>query len=406
MNIHIQTEWSTPTGKPRNVPVYSATIRNAFLGMTRTFRGSDRGHVTGRASSQLQKWAEQESRQKAAAAKQDAIERGEAETASLDTDAKEAIEAVSNLLRATLSVDDRIDWNELRDVRVAGPFFFPEPMPPVPDTTPRQIQVHYLDRPPTPWYISFWPGAQARWEARCATVDAENRQLHEQLLASQQGELARCQAVQAAHDDSARAWNQRRAAAHAKYVAECETFAQAQGEHNTKIEQFKQAFEQGSPQAVKEYLRGVFERSDYPPCFTVQHSVEFDARSKHAAVELEVPAQDDFPSVSGYSYVRSKREARATVLKKKERSDLYESALAQVVLRTLHEVFEADYAGVVSEASASAFVTALDPSTGNERRTALIAISATRGNFLELDLHRVDPLSCARRFSASSIATR
>lgn len=406
MNIHLQTEWSTPAGNTRNVPVYSATVHNTFLGLTRTFRGSDRGHVTGRASAQLQKWADQEGRQRAAAAKQDAIERGEAETASMDADAREAIEAVSKLLEATLAVDDRIDWSELRDVRTADPFLFLEPMPAAPDTRPRQIGVQYGERPAAPWYVSFWPGARATWEARCVAVDAENQRLHEQMQASYQAEVARCESMQAAHDGAIRAWHQRKAAANTKYDADCTAFAEVQREHNAKVERFKYAFEQGAPQAVAEYLRGVFERSDYPSCFTVRHSVEFEPASRHAAVELDVPAQDDFPSVSGYVYARSKREAKATVLKKKEQAELYQSALAQVVLRTLHEIFESDYAAVVREASASAFVTALDRSTGKERKTCLIAISTTREAFLELDLRRVDPVSCAKKFTVSSITAR
>lgn len=406
MNIHIQTEWSTPAGNTRNVPVYSATVQNTFLGMTRTFRGADRGHVTGRAASQLQKWAEQESRQRAVAAKQDAIERGEAETASMDADAREAIEAVSNLLHATLAVDDRIDWNELRDHRTVEPFSFPEPMPAAPDTRPRQVGVQYHEHPVAPWYVSFWPGARASWEARCVAVNAENRRLHEQMQAAHQAEVARCESIQAVHDGAIRAWHQRKATANAKYDTDCAALAEAQREHNAKVERFKHAFEQGVPQAVTEYLRGVFERSDYPSCFTVRHSVEFEPKSKHAAVELEVPAQDDFPSVSGYVYARSKGEAKATVLKKKEQAELYLSALAQVVLRTLHEIFEADYAAAVREASASAFVTALDRSTGNERKTCLIAISTTREVFLGLDLRRVDPVSCAKKLSVSSLTAR
>ena len=95
--------------------------------------------------------------------------------------------------------------------------------------------------------------------------------------------------------------------------------------------------------------------------------------------------------------MRSKRESKATALKKKDQIELYESALAQVALRTLHEIFEADYVAVVREASVSVFVTALDRSTGNERRTCSIAISATRDAFLELDLRRVDPVSCAKK---------
>jgi len=387
------------------VPIYSATISNSFLGTKRTFRGTDRGHITERATSQLRKWTEQEQRQKAAAAKQDEIERGEAEAASLDSDAREAIESVSSLLKATLDIDDRIDWNEVRDFRRPGPFTFPEPLPSEPDTKPRNFSPQYKDHPAPPWYVSFWPGSRARWEARCAAVDEENRRMQEQAHAVHQAEVVRCQALQQAYADAVSAWHQRRATANAMYDSECAAFAEAQRVHNAKIDLFKQSFEQGVPQAVNEYLRGVFERSDYPDCFTVRHSLEFDGASRHAAVELEVPAQEDFPSVSGYSFVRSKREAKAILLKKKDQTELYTSALAQVVLRTLHEIFESDYAGVVREASASAFVTSLDLATGTDQRKCLITISAARDVFLGLDLRRVDPVACSNNLSVSSIST-
>src|SRR5262245_20330083 len=117
MSVNIQTEWVTPAGNARNVPVYSASIANNYLGTRRTIRGTDRTSVRQKASKQLEKWEEQERRQRETTAKQDAIERAQAETEDLDADARETITALTTLLEATLAVDDRINWEELRDRR-------------------------------------------------------------------------------------------------------------------------------------------------------------------------------------------------------------------------------------------------------------------------------------------------
>lgn len=397
--VNIETEWRTPAGNQRNVPMYAATIGNTYLGTTQTFRGTDRARIEKRALAQLQKWSELESRQRETASKRDALERAEAEAEALDAEARETVTAVTNLLEATLSAEDRIDWEELRDRREPDPFEFGEPALSPPDATPNVPAVLYDYHPPKPWYAGIWPGANRRWEERCATVDAANDHLRAQAETARDQEMARCEQVQAQYAVDVRAWSQRRDAARQRYEAECAVFVQAQREHNSKVDRFKDAFEKGAPQAVAEYLRGVFERSDYPDSFPVGHTVEFDGASRHAAVTLDVPGQGDFPSVTGYTFVRSKREAKPTAMKKREHGDLYERAVAQVVLRTLHEIFEADYVPVVRSAEVNAFVTSVDPATGTDQRTYVAAVSATRDAFLALDLTRLDPVACVKSLS-------
>lgn len=405
MTVEIQIEWYTPAGKVRNVPMYSTTIENRYLRASRTIRGTDHRTVSTKAIAQLEKWAEQEGRQRETAAKQDALERGEAEAAELDAEAREIIESLRALLRATLAVDDRIDWNELRDRREPAPFTFAEAAPVAPNATPQVLTPTFERHPPKPWYASFWPGAESTWHERCAAIDMMNRARAAETEAANHGESLRCAELLAAHAGAVTAWTQRRDAARQLHEAEVARFLDEQRSHNQRVDAFKAAFEKGVPGAVTEYLRGVFERSEYPECFKVTHSVEF-ASNGLASVVVEVPPIADFPTTAGYSFTRSKCEAKPVLLKKREHAELYEQAVAQVVLRTMHEIFEADYVPVVREAEVSAFVSYVDPTTGRDARDCKAAVAATREAFLAFNLERVDPVACVKSLSQSVIMSR
>src|SRR5262245_37542960 len=145
MNVTITTEWRTPAGRMRNVPLYSATVTNAYLRTTRTFRGANMSRVQNQATAQSTKWLEQERRRRKTAAEQNSLARAQAEAIALDEEARELVEALKNILEATLTVDDRIDWDSFRDTRSAPVFSFEEMAPVMPDATPKEIPKPFHD---------------------------------------------------------------------------------------------------------------------------------------------------------------------------------------------------------------------------------------------------------------------
>jgi restriction system protein len=75
--------------------------------------------------------------------------------------------------------------------------------------------------------------------------------------------------------------------------------------------------------------------------------------------------------------------------------------LAQVTLRTVHELFEADRGGAVETLVFNGVVDSIDPRTGKNVRPCLVSLRTTRERFEELDLARVEPQACLRHLSAS-----
>ena len=401
--VHI--EWTTPAGNPRRFPMYSATVENVYLGKHRVIKGKDRADVKERAQEQRGKWAGLEAKKRVVEGKRDAKERAREQCEAADLAAKDELSALGSLLAATLDVDDRIDWNEIIDNGSPDPFAFVEPKPVSADTSVRPTEVAYADHPKRPWYASFWPGAERRWQEACTAVDDGNARLHAEAQAAHAAEVERCRQVRLNNELCAAEWANRLAVARQAYEVESDAFYATQRAHNESVAKFKAAFERGVPEAVTEYLSGVFERSDYPTSFNPVHSVAYDGNEKSATVTIDLPDQAAFPDVTGYKFVASKSETRPVRLRKREHTELYERAIAQCILRTVHEVFESDYAAVISEVNVSAFTSRIDPATGKTNRSCRLSVSASRPQFEGFDLARLDPIACVESISHSTMSS-
>jgi restriction system protein len=76
---------------------------------------------------------------------------------------------------------------------------------------------------------------------------------------------------------------------------------------------------------------------------------------------------------------------------------LYDSLLYQIALRTIHELYEADVIDALKSVVFNGWVTAVDPSTGQETTGCLLSIQSTKDEFLEINLAAVDPKACFKK---------
>jgi hypothetical protein len=79
---------------------------------------------------------------------------------------------------------------------------------------------------------------------------------------------------------------------------------------------------------------------------------------------------------------------------------LYASVVAQLVIRTLHELFQADSGGHVDTIVINGIVDTVDPGSGRPIQPCLVTVRTTRELFDEMDLAQVEPLACLRHVSA------
>lgn len=296
----------------------------------------------------------------------------------LNEDLKDRVAELTGILCVTLDVDDFLDFEALKDAAplptfVPGQLAIPEPPP---DAA--------AFRPPAPGVMQrLVPGARQRYAAELEAARRANEvamAAHHELEAER---LRRLAAAQAEHQQ-----------------AEAEAKARLDRQH-AEIEEFKEAFHAGKPDAVSQYFALVLEASQYPDDFPLGFRLAFVPESRQLVVEYQLPPFDCVPVVSEYRYVKTGDKIVEKSRAIRERYDLYKSVVAQVTVRTIHELFESDRSILIDTVVFNGHVETINAATGKIENPCLVTLMTTRDSFMSRDFHRIDALACLLDLSAS-----
>lgn len=339
----------------------------------------------------------------AAAAAKERLEAGIAEAAARTDEVTAQYAEIDSLLAATLSVDDYIDVASLRIDKVEHPPFDPKGL----DTPTRPVERFQI--PPEPVLSDFpepsglgsmlggrkrheekvaaerarFDAAVLAWREHCANLETQRVQREAEFAASERARLAKL------------------AAAQEQYQQECKQREVDAVEHNSRLETFINDLAFDVPDAINEYVRMVLDNSAYPDIFPVEHEHHFDLTSRELTVTTLVPEPSAVPSVKEFKYVKAKDEIVLTALTAKAVKDRYTSAVHQVALRTLHEVFEADRLGKIESVSVTVAVSTIAVHSGLTERIPLVRVAADRATFTSFDLTNVVPVATLTHLGAS-----
>jgi restriction system protein len=248
-----------------------------------------------------------------------------------------------------------------------------------------------LDRPiPGPQWVPPRPpgvfggllGGRARYERE----EAAARQAYE-------CERARHAAAEA---DRLRLLEERRRA-YDQWVA---TESEIVRRHNAEIADFERQVRAGDSDAVARFFTLVLDSTPYPEGFPHRTRAIYRPEPRELVVEFELPPQSMIPAERDYKYVQTRDEIDKVARPVKEIKDRYARLIAQVALRTLHEVFAGDPAGIIEVASFNGHVSTTDPATGRPIRPCLISVSAEKKLFSTFVLADVDPIACLKNLNA------
>lgn len=343
-----------------------------------------------------QKKAEQE-------AKRLHVEAMEADAAARNAELAAVCEEIDSILADTLEVDDYVDLETLRRVVEHPPF---EPG----DLASARPRPDPIDPPPRPEFIapagepkklSLAIGAKRRYAELLAQAQAD----HDEAVQAWQEEVASLPARQKERD---RAYEtaetlriQELDAAKAAYEAECKQRETEVAEANGALDELIANLGYGVEDAVQEYVSIVLGNSVYPDSFPVEHEFRFDSNHGELTLDVVVPEPASMPSTRQYKYVKARDEITETPLTQKDQKERYANAVAQVAVRTMHEIFEADRAGRIQTISLTVSTQAMHPGTGRMTDIPLVAVASDRATFEDLDLSNVVPLATLEHLKAS-----
>jgi restriction system protein len=160
------------------------------------------------------------------------------------------------------------------------------------------------------------------------------------------------------------------------------------------IDQMASDFAVGQRKAVVDYFGEVLAVQNYPGDFPTGVKVAYKPAAQEAVVDIDLPLLDAVPELVSCEYLPSKKELRYKKLTVADRNKRYQLIIAQMALRTLRCVFNADRGGLIAAAACNGHVDIINRATGKPARECLVSINVDRDLFASLDLRRVDPLDC------------
>jgi restriction system protein len=178
--------------------------------------------------------------------------------------------------------------------------------------------------------------------------------------------------------------------------------AERRAEHDAdvaRVDEFAAAIAARDPGALAEYFGLVLNASHLPEDFPRWHRLAYVPESRQLVVEFQLPGLEVVPTEKSFRYVKARDEITSTARPAKDRKERYAAVLAQLSLRMVHELFEAERPRAVETIVFNGIVNSVDPRTGQNVRPCLITLRTTRERFEELHLGRVDraiPECCGR----------
>jgi restriction system protein len=250
-----------------------------------------------------------------------------------------------------------------------------------------------LPKPVWEQYAPIAPGPLARLfggSDRFARRYAEAEQAFARDLESyEQAEAARRQRVVEIRNDCAK----RQAALDAETAA-----------HNNEIGLFARKVRSADRHAVSRYFKMLIDLARDPAGFPAQRGAGYVPESNLLAIEWQLPGVAIVPDKKTFRYIKTRDAIDSTPRPVAEIRRTYQELVAQMALRALHMVFQADHRDLVSTVVFNGIAEAVDPATGRTIRPCLITLRATRDQFESLVLAKVDPVACVRKYFAAEVS--
>lgn len=387
---------------------YVAEIRHLGLGTYRILKDKDSWILSNKVDAQFTKWDEQWSKivnkNKAQADKESNQNIAEERT----NDAQEKLQDVENILKHTLDIDDTVDWEFLKDKKK---FKVPNPknqldkeikqipipqktahknIPIEPDKKHFQPQLSFVDKlikskGQKKIYQAemMYENAINEWKQLVKQTEDFNKKLDDEHSAilleieKQKNEITK------KYDQLEKEWERQK-----------EEYYKNQEKHNLKVENLKELYFKCDSNAVLEYCELVLNNSEYPDSFPKDFDLEYNGENRILIIEYVLPAPEHFPKLSEVKYIAAKKELKESYISDTQLAKMYDTAIYNICLRTLHELFEADKADAIDTLVFNGWVETINKATGKKTNNCIVSVQTRKKEFTEIELANVDPKAC------------
>ncbi len=184
-----------------------------------------------------------------------------------------------------------------------------------------------------------------------------------------------------------------------------EEFRLAKGrEWLAAIERWKGAYLACDPESIPDYCKLVLIGSKYPCSFPHDAAIDYVADSRTLVVDYSLPDISAMPTVKEVKVVSARLETKEVHVSEAWLNRTYDLVLYQIALRSLYELFQGDAARAIDSIVFNGWVNSIDKATGKEVNGCILSIHATKAEFMDMNLAKVDPKACFKKLKGVSAA--
>ena len=365
--------------------IWEVEIRHEGLNKYRHLRGSDKYVVEQKALVQRSAWDEMwQKRLQIEYTKNSKLEMLRSKLTNTESaaertkEAQENIKSLETILSFTLKVDDTVVWETLVDNKVYSIEQPKKPVEPLISKSPSQSDSKYQ------LTLSYWDVFFSKFRK-------EKERIAQELFAK---DMEVWQTIKAQTEVNSKVAESQWAEAVKAWEQDKEEYRRLQNQTNLKILETKKAYLEKDADAIVDYCDMVLANSQYPETISPDWSLDYQSDSGVIVVDYSLPSPDDLPRTKAVKYVATRDEFVESFISSAELNRLYDSVLYQIVLRTIHELFEADTANVLSTIVFNGWVNFIEKATGRDSNACILSVHAEKDEFMAINLERVEPKAC------------
>ncbi len=362
---------------------YQVDLYHSGLDEHKHLSAVEQSALQGKIHNQKSVWSTKWDKELAKQAQQSKEEDAKARTEK----AHKKLKQVETTLEHTLSIDDAIDWDSMKyndefswNITEYGKTDFIK----FNKKTGYPEKFTFIETKPAPIESSFFTQP---------TFFQKLLRQEDKIRAKQQQEFDTAVDVTKAQNEDIRKDNIEREASFEairnKWQQDKEEFEDIQRKINDEVDKMKVAYENKERDGIVAYCAMVLDNSEYHDLFLKQFIVEYNEANRMLLVEYQLPSIDKIPSINNVKYIKSRDEIEEKVLSQSAHAKLYDVAIYQIVLRTLHELFEADVVDAIEAINLNGIVTAINPATGHEETSCILSIQAKKEEFEAINLEGI-----------------
>lgn len=367
---------------------YYIDFRHKALNLHREVSAPELFILQGKVDTLMASWDEKY----AAFAVKQTLQAGANTAADLEVEEDQKRRRFQSFLAQTLAVDDRVDWDSLKDKTKFKRDTFRDPKPNIVLPSKPSYQ------PPT---IGFFQKLFGK--AQSITEEAEG-----QFAARIAEWEITCSALTSQHQKQTVAWEVKKAEFQSEQDRLEREYEENRNERNSAVDRLQADVANGKIESVLEHATMVLDKSDYGDLIEKSYDLDYLPEGRTLIVEYQLPNIERVPNVKSIRFVKTTGELKESYISEREVKAIYENGCYQIALRTIHEIFEADEYKNIEKVLFNGIVQFIDPRTGNQSQSCILSVMTDRCAFESINLANVDPKACFKSLkgvSAAALAT-